>query len=197
MRCQLNHKQIQEHGDQELIDMIIRQPANWRNMLSILLMRHHSALLTRCFFYLKNREDAEDACQETELRVLRAINHFRGDSSFRTWLFAIADRQCYDIAHKRTRQIINNHLRVLIEIHEISVNKVKSNDDRHSVINDIVNNLPDQERDVITLRYHLDLSLHDVSTTLGISLSATKMRLHRALAKCAALVLVDEQTLHA
>ena len=193
----MNHKQIQEHGDQELIDMIIRQPANWRNMLSILLMRHHSALLTRCFFYLKNREDAEDACQETELRVFRAINRFRGDSSFRTWLFAIADRQCYDIAHKRTRQIIDDHLRALIEIHEISTNKVKPNDDRHAVINVIVNNLPEQERDVIMLRYHLDLSLHDVSTTLGISLSATKMRLYRTLDKCAALVLVEEKTLHA
>ena len=172
----MNHKQIQGLGDQELIDIIIRQPASWRNMLSVLLMRHHSALLTRCYFYLKNREDAEDACQETELRVFRAISGFRGDSSFRTWLFAIADRQCYDIAHKRTRQIIDDHLRALIEIHEISINKVKPNDDLHTVINAIVNNLPDQECDVIMLRYHMDLSLHDVSTTLGISLSATKMR---------------------
>ena len=193
----MNHKQIHELGDQELIDMIIRQPASWRNMLSTLLMRHHSALLTRCYVYLRNREDAEDACQETELRVFRAITSFRGDSSFRTWLFAIANRQCYDIAHKRTRQIIDNHLRALIEIHEMSVNKVKPMDDRHTVINAIVNNLPDQERDVIMLRYHLDLSLQDVSTTLGISLSATKMRLYRALDKCTARVLVDEQTLHA
>lgn len=193
----MNHKHIRELGDQELIDMIIRQPASWRNMLSVLLMRHHNSLLTRCYIYLKNREDAEDACQETELRVFRAINRFRGDSSFRTWLFAIADRQCYDIAHKRTRQIIDNHLRALIEIHEMSVNKVKPNDDRHTVINAIVKNLPDQERDVIMLRYHLDLSFHDVSTTLGISLSATKMRLYRALDKCTALVHVEQQPFHA
>ena len=166
-------------------------------MLSVLLMRHHSALLTRCYVYLRNREDAEDACQETELRVFRAINSFRGDSSFRTWLFAIADRQCYDVAHKRTRQIIDDHLRALIEIHEISVNKIKPTDDRQTVINDIVNNLPDQERDVIMLRYHLDLSLHDVSTTLGISLSATKMRLYRALDKCAVLAHVDQHALSA
>lgn len=193
----MNNKQIRELGDQELIAMIIRQPASWRNMLSVLLMRHHSALLTRCFVYLRNREDAEDACQETELRVFRAIDSFRGDSSFRTWLFAIADRQCYDIAHRRTRQIIDDHLRALIEIHEISVNKIKPTDDRQTVINDIVNNLPDQERDVIMLRYHLDLSLHDVSTTLGISLSATKMRLYRALDKCAVLVHVEQHALSA
>ena len=166
-------------------------------MLSVLLMRHHSALLTRCYVYLRKREDAEDACQETELRVFRAINSFRGDSSFRTWLFAIADRQCYDIAHKRTRQIIDDHLRALIEIHEISVNRIKPTDDRQTVISDIVNNLPDQERDVIMLRYQLDLSLQDVSTTLGISLSATKMRLYRALDKCAVLVHVEQHVLSA
>jgi RNA polymerase sigma-70 factor (ECF subfamily) len=39
-------------------------------------------------------EDAEDAAQETFLRALRALPRFRGDASFRTWLFRIAVNVC-------------------------------------------------------------------------------------------------------
>ncbi|MFT5114947.1 MAG: RNA polymerase sigma-70 factor (ECF subfamily) [Parasphingorhabdus sp.] len=64
----------------------------------------------RCFAYLRNCEDAEDAAQEAELRVFRAIRSFRQDASFRTWLFAIGDRQCHDIARKRSRHILSDNL---------------------------------------------------------------------------------------
>ena len=165
-------------------------------MLSILLQRHHNALLIRCYVYLKNREDAEDATQETELRVFRAIQNFRGDSSFRTWLFAIADRQCYDLVRKRSKHIIDDHLRALIEIHEISVNKITPTTEHDTLVDHVLTKLPEQERDVIMLRFYMDLSLQDVSSTLGIGLSATKMRLYRALDKFAVLLHIEQRAMY-
>jgi RNA polymerase sigma-70 factor (ECF subfamily) len=166
--------------------MIISQQPGWRDILSMLLQRHHSALFTRCYVYLKNREDAEDTAQETELRVFRAIRNFRGDSSFRTWLFAIADRQCYDMVCKRVKHMIDDHMRVLIEIHESSVNKMTDETESHAIVNLALSKLPEQVRDIIILRYYVDLSLYDISSMLGIGLSASKMRLYRALEKFAA-----------
>jgi RNA polymerase sigma-70 factor (ECF subfamily) len=189
----LSQKHYQTLDDQGLINSIIKQQAGWRDMLSTLLLRHHSSLLTRCYVYLKNREDAEDATQETELRVFRAIKNFRGDSSFRTWLFSIADRQCYDLTRKRARQIINNHLRTLIEIHETNLNKIMPTTEHHNIINHVLTRLPQQERDVIMLRYYMDLSLQEISSTLGIGLSATKMRLYRALDKFTMLLHVEQR----
>ncbi len=189
----MSQKHYQTLEDQELTDLIIEQQVGWRDMLSALLQRHHSALLTRCYIYLKNREDAEDATQETELRAFRAIKNFRGDSKFRTWLFAIGDRQCYDLVQKRKRQMIDDHLRALIEIHETSVNKITPSTERHPVVEHVLSQLPEQERDVIMLRYYMDLSLHDVSSTLGIGLSATKMRLYRALDKFTVLLHIEQR----
>ena len=189
----MSQKHYQTLEDQELTGLIIKQQVGWRDMLSTLLQRHHSALLTRCYIYLKNREDAEDATQETELRAFRAIKNFRGDSSFRTWLFAIGDRQCYDLVQKRKRQMIDDHLRALIEIHETSVNKITPSTEHHPVVKHVLSQLPEQERDVITLRYYMDLSLHDVSSTLGIGLSATKMRLYRALDKFTVLLHIEQR----
>ncbi len=179
-------EQFHTLDDDALLTLIISQQPGWRDLLSVLLQRHHYALLTRCHIYLKNHEDAEDAAQETELRVFRAIRNFRGDSSFRTWLFAIADRQCYDMVRKRVKHMIDDHMRALIEIHEDSVNKITGDAENNSIVNLALTKLPEQERDVIMLRYYMDLSLQDISLTLGIGLSASKMRLYRALEKFAA-----------
>jgi len=182
----LPKEQFHTLDDDALLTLIISQQPGWRDILSMLLQRHHAALFTRCHIYLKNREDAEDAAQETELRVFRAIRNFRGDSSFRTWLFAIADRQCYDMVRKRVKHMIDDHMRALIEIHESSVNKMADETESHTIVNLVLTKLPEQERDIIMLRYYVDLSLHDISSTLGIGLSASKMRLYRALEKFAA-----------
>lgn len=188
----MSQKHYHTLEDQELTALIIKQSSGWRDMLSTLLQRHHSALLTRCYFYLKNREDAEDATQETELRAFRAIKNFRCDSSFRTWLFAIGDRQCYDLVLRRKRQIIDDHLRALIEIHESCVNKIAPSSEQHKMVNHVLQRLPEQERDVIMLRYYLDLPIQEISMTLGIGLSATKMRLYRALVKFSVLLTTEQ-----
>lgn len=184
----MSQKNYQILEEQALISSIIKQQVGWRDMLSTLLQRHHRALLTRCYFYLKNREDAEDATQETELRAFRAIKNFRGESSFRTWLFSIADRQCYDIAHKRSRHIIDDHLFALIEIHEENIRKITKPDEHQTVVNTILTRMPEQDRDILALRFFMDFSLQDISITLGLGLSATKMRLYRALDKFAVVL---------
>ena len=117
----MQKNQCQSSTDQELLDRILGQQAGWRDMLSELLKRNRGALLARCHAYLRNREDAEDAAQETQLRAYRAIRTFRGESGFRTWLFAIADRQCHNLVYRRKRHLLDEHVRALIEIHEATL----------------------------------------------------------------------------
>ena len=128
------------------------------------------------------------------MRVFKAIRNFRGDSSFRTWLFAIGDRQCHDLVRKRRRQIIDDHLRALIETHETTVNQIKHTTENNTLVNQVLKAMPDDERDVIVLRYYLDLSLQEISSTLGIGLSATKMRLYRALDKFSDSLRIKQHT---
>lgn len=173
--------EIHTLSDEQLMELIQARQPNWRDYLSELLQRHHGSLVARCHAYLHNREDAEDAAQETELRAFRAIQNFRQDASFRTWLLAIAVRQCHDLARKRAKHVLDEHLRAMIEIHEQkSISTLESSDNRNR-INEIMTRLPRRERDVLMLRFYVDLSLQDMAAYLGLSLSATKMRLYRAL----------------
>ena len=179
---------IQNLDDQELLKLVLGQQSNWRDQLSVLIQRHHNALLSRCYAYLRNREDAEDAAQETELRAFRAIRNFRQDASFRTWLFAIGERQCHDLARKRARHVLTEHLRAMIEIHEENLANALQADETHQVVSKVFTSLPRRERDVLMLRFYLDLPIQEISAYLGLGLSATKMRLYRALELFAALM---------
>ena len=172
---------ISNLNDKALLSMILAQQADWRELLAALLQRHHHALLTRCYVYLRNRQDAEDAAQETQLRVFRAIGKFRGEAGFKTWLFAIADRQCHDIARKRTRHMLSDQIRNLIEIHEESLAGSADSSEHKDVIDKLLQRLPRRERDILMLRFYVDLPFQDMADYLGLGLSATKMRLYRAL----------------
>jgi len=187
--------EILELDDQALLSLILAQQPNWRDVLSLLLQRHHNSLLARCYAYLRNREDAEDAAQETELRVFRAIRSFRQDASFRTWLFAIGNHQCHDLTRKRARHVISEHLGSLIEIHEDNLTKAVQVNDTDEMVNKVITMLPRRDRDVLMLRFYLDLPLQEMSTYLGLGLSATKMRFYRSLELFAATMRKHQRTM--
>jgi RNA polymerase sigma-70 factor, ECF subfamily len=75
-----------------------------RAALEQLVARHERALFALCHGILGHVEDAEDAVQEAFLRALRGLSAFRGQATFRTWLFRIAINVCLEwkAAHRRT-----------------------------------------------------------------------------------------------
>jgi len=69
------------------------------------LYRAHGARLKSIAYHIVgNRQDAEDAVQETFLKLHRALPGFQGQSSIGTWLCRIVMNVCYDIARQRRRQ---------------------------------------------------------------------------------------------
>jgi RNA polymerase sigma-70 factor, ECF subfamily len=65
---------------------------------------HSSRLKSVAFHILGHRQDAEDAVQETFVKLYRAIDGFQGQSGIGTWLCRILINVCYDVARKRKRE---------------------------------------------------------------------------------------------
>jgi RNA polymerase sigma-70 factor, ECF subfamily len=76
------------------IDLLQAGRAGDRRALEQLVALHKQTLFALCHSILGHAEDAEDAVQETFLRALRALPHFRGEAAFRTWLLRIALNVC-------------------------------------------------------------------------------------------------------
>lgn len=69
------------------------------------LYRVHGPRLKSIAYHIAgNRQDAEDAVQETFLKLYRAIHGFEGQSSLGTWLCRIVINVCYDVVRKRQRE---------------------------------------------------------------------------------------------
>lgn len=147
---------------------------------TILLRRYQQELFQRCKYRLGNTEDAEDALQETLLRAYRAVDGFAGKSSFRTWLYAIADNQCNTVASRRMRHQLSEHVCALIEIHEQSSRYQEAFEDCAQV-NSVLDEIPAKAKQILKMRFYAEFSLDEIAQNLGIGLSAAKMRLYRAL----------------
>jgi len=149
---------------------------------ALLLDRHRRSLYWRCMQRLGNSHDADDALQETLLRALHGLHGFEGRSGVRTWLFAIADNECCSFVRRKSRHQQVEHLRSLIQIHEEHQRRWASIDgEQVRMVNKTLKQLPPKAREVLGLRFFRDASFDEIARTLGISLSAAKMRLYRAL----------------
>ncbi|SFF85960.1 RNA polymerase sigma factor [Neptunomonas qingdaonensis] len=176
----MNLSEIQTLTDNELIDLIQQQDRNAPRLFDELIDRYRAVLFHRCLCRLSNVADAEDVVQEALSRSYRYLSAFRGESSFKTWLFTIADNQCNRFFAKRERYQLTDDMTVLIDQEEALYTPPEDSAQNEDV-RKILNGLPEYARDILMLRFDLELSLAGISQTLGISLSAAKMRLYRAI----------------
>ncbi|MCH5376196.1 MAG: RNA polymerase sigma factor [Planctomycetes bacterium] len=77
-----------------------------QNAMIQLVERYQSAVLGFCYRMLGQRQDAEDAAQETFVRVLRSLSRWDSGRDFRPWLMAIAANRCRTLAASRRRRPI-------------------------------------------------------------------------------------------
>lgn len=168
-------------GDEALVQYVQASRSSRQAAASVLLARHRMTLLRRCRSRLGNSADAEDALQETLLRAYRGIGQFKGQAAFKTWLFTIADNQCNTLICQRARHQLSAHVRALIAIHEHARPFSRPSAlEAAAEVRDILSAIPERDREVLTLRFYADLNIEEIATTLGLKLSAAKMRLYRA-----------------
>lgn len=82
-----------------------------------LVRKYHPKIYTYILGRIKSVETAKDLTQETWLKTFRAINTFRGDSAFSSWIYRIAENVCIDFFRKQRREHAIESLHVVDERH--------------------------------------------------------------------------------
>ncbi|MBQ8082496.1 MAG: sigma-70 family RNA polymerase sigma factor [Clostridia bacterium] len=113
-----------------------------------LVERYQAAVLRTCYLYLCDKSLAEDASQETFIKVFRSMDTFRGDCSEKTWIMKIAMRTCYDINHSGWHRFFNRRLTP-----EMLPEAAVPFDEVDDELTNAVIRLPLKLREVILLRY--------------------------------------------
>lgn len=154
-----------------------------RVALTRLFERHERSLYHLCLGMLAEASDAEDAVQETFLRVLRTLDSpggFRGSSTVRTWLFRIAMNVCLDVRRARKRR---SWLSFFGEIPEDPIRKEPSPEqmtmDRLR-LQAALAALPPEQRTVLILREQEEWSIAEIALALGCTEKRAHNMLYRA-----------------
>jgi len=131
---------------------------------------------------------AEDAVQESFLRVIRKRNQYIPGSPFSCWFYAIVRNVCIDMLRKRIRE--KEALENVGTTIEIGKQKTEL-----SEVPKLLDVLANHERDVLVMRIVHGLGFRDVAAALGISEEAAKKRAQRALKRLRAKICNSESSM--
>lgn len=153
------------------------------------LIENYSDMVYRvCYRILQNPQDAEDAMQEVFLTVYRKIGDFRGQSKFSTWLYKISTNTALGMIRSRNRKYGQD-----VSVDSLSDEEAEMADTWMAVPDDFVENVEAEElihkalqelspnlSAALVLHELEGLSVAETAEALGISVSAAKVRIHRA-----------------
>ena len=135
---------------------------------------------------LNQREDAEEAAQDSFLKAYNSLSSFNSDSAFMTWFFRIVYNT--SISRLRTRK----NIEVKIEDVKISDSEVLSTEntmgqlnkeDRQKYLQIGLEKLDPDERALLKMYYYDDFSMDEVGVITGLTVSNVKVKIHRSRKK--------------
>ena len=156
--------------------------------LPTLLREHQHQLRAICRRLCGPSDDLEDVLQDTYVEIIRHLGGFRGESSFLTWATAVARSQLYRHRRRRHRYSVRDEA---IDLASRSFPELlgaggfepeghATSERLRQVLCEAVAELAEMDRQVFVLRQIEGLTAPETATTLGLSVSAVKSRLHRA-----------------
>ena len=172
----------QSHGgaadpDRQLVERAVGELPYRTDAFGELMQRYERLIFAVCYRTLNNAADAEDVSQDIMLKVFHTLSDFGGRSSFKTWLMRVTTNTCLTYLSKRNRR---NEIRAqwAESRKDEQVSHLSTADRDVSALLDTLN---PEDRQVLVLRHLAGMKLAEVSEACGFSLSATKMRLYRAI----------------
>ncbi len=142
------------------------------------------AVYNLCYRLLGERTEAEDAAQEAFLKAYSNLNRYDSERAFKTWLLTIASNHCIDRLRKRrmTQVSIDEPIPATLSLASsdpLPEHAALSNE-RSRQIQALLNELSEDYRAAVTLRYWYDYSYAEIAEILQTTESAIKSRLFRA-----------------
>jgi RNA polymerase sigma-70 factor, ECF subfamily len=158
-------------------------------LLDQLIETYQHRLMRYLMFLTNKRETAEDLFQEVWIRVLKRGSQYNGKARFDTWIFTIARNLVIDLSRKRTMASLDEMREAgederPFEIAQDGPSPLEQFQGREDAaeLAVVLMDLEPSYREVLTLRFHEELSLEEIATVTKAPLSTVKSRLYRGLA---------------
>lgn len=171
----------QEADDGRDAELIGRWKGGDQRAAGELVARHSTALARFAMSSGMLAADVDEVVQDTFVRAFGAIDGFRGESSFRTWLFTIERRLLLDRARAAKRRARDAEVQEEDAATEYdALDTVVANETRQRLL-EAVERLSPTQRQVFTLRVTEGLSYKEIAAVAGTTEGAARVHYHNAL----------------
>ena len=172
--------------DQQLVDQVLKGNKHAFDLLVLRYQRRIMALVSR---FIRDQSEVEDVCQEAFIKVYKALPKFRGDSAFYTWLYRVAINTAKNHMVTKGRRPPGSDVDLgdadLAELPSELVDngspeaKLSSNE-LHLLINNAIEELPEDLRTAFTLREFGGLSYEEITQIMDCPVGTVRSRIFRA-----------------
>jgi RNA polymerase sigma-70 factor (ECF subfamily) len=169
-------------------DLVVRCRTEGSHEAFAVLVERHKHGICRFIARVTGSAGSEDLAQDVFIRAHQALPRFRGDSSFRTWLYRIARNRCFsEIRHRGRRgETISltaeneETMQPLLPDSRPDLAEEIARRDLSARVAELVATLPLPYRQVLTLFYHDEMQYEEIAAVLDVPMGTVKTWLHRA-----------------
>jgi len=187
-------------NDQELVQAYIQGD---QAAIESLINRHRSKVYTYILLTIKNQQLAEDLFQETFIKVIQSLRggKYRDNGRFLSWVIRIAHNLIID--HFRKEKQMNSVSNDDTEVDLFNSKKLSDDNIEELIINSqikteirvLINELPDDQREVVLLRHYGGLSFKEIAEQTDVSINTALGRMRYALINLRKLIEAKKLTL--
>jgi len=156
--------------------------------LEILIKRHKNRIFSQIYSKVLDRDVANDIFQDTFIKVIDTLKagKYNEEGKFLPWVLRIAHNLSIDHFRKRKRIPIfktNEDFDIFSFIGDSSLNAEKQliKNQIHIDVQKIVNELPEEQKEVLKMRMYRDMSYKEISESTGTSINTSLGRMRYAL----------------
>ena len=173
-------------NDQNLVQAYIKGD---HSAIEVLINRHRSKVYTYILLTIKNQQLAEDLFQETFIKVIQSLRagKYKDNGKFLSWVIRIAHNLIIDHFRKEKQMnaISNDDSEVDLfnskKFSDENIEELIVNNQIRSEIRILINQLPDDQREVVLLRHYGNLSFKEIAEQTDVSINTALGRMRYAL----------------
>jgi len=170
-------------------ELVILYSKGKNQAFDTLLNRYQNRLYSYIYFIVKNTELAEDIFQETFVKAIMTIKQGRytENGKFPAWLTRIAHNLIIDnYRQERNENVVSNDscevdLLNDMKLSEGTIEMEIINEQIHNDVRHLIKLLPDNQREIINMRFYQDLSFKEIAETTGVSINTALGRMRYAI----------------
>lgn len=145
-----------------------------------LVNRHKDMVYTIAIGLLHIREEAEEISQDVFLKAYQALNKFKKQAKFSTWIYRIVYNECISrLRKKKLNQVSLDENKINFSDNLPAEENNGNENEKHRMLREVLMDLHKEDKTIILLYYFENLSIEEMSVITSLSKSNIKIRLFR------------------